>query len=96
MNTKCNDPIVITSFNTLNGLVQFGIKHNNFIPIYNISINQSGKLKYLNDNNEQQSVSSLIKYTKKLQAARWLNHMYFIDHNGNEIFFKKYISENMV
>jgi len=93
MNTKCNDPRVITSFNTLNGLVQFGIKHKDFIYIHNISINQHGNLKYLDDNNEQQYVSSLIKHTAKLQKARWLNHLYFIDHTGNEIFFKKYISQ---
>lgn len=93
MNTKCNDPRVITSFNTLNGLVQFGIKHNHFIPIHNISIYLDGKLKYLDDNNEQQYVSSLIKDIKELPEARWLNHLYFIDHAGNEIFFKKYISQ---
>lgn len=84
MNTRSDNQIIISVIDTLNGLVQFGIKHNNsFIPINNISIDDRGKLYYL-DNNEKYSVSSMIKQVKGLQTARWLNHLYFIDGFGNE------------
>jgi len=93
MNTRSDNQIIISVIDTLNGLVQFGIKHNNsFIPINNISIDDRGKLYYL-DNNEKYSVSSMIKQVKGLQTARWLNHLYFIDGFGNEKSVKKYISK---
>ena len=93
MNTRSDNQIIISVIDTLNGLVQFGIKHNDsFIPINNISIDERGKLYYLN-NNEKNSVSSLIKHAKGLQTARWLNHLYFIDGFGNEKSVKKYISK---
>jgi hypothetical protein len=93
MNTRSDNQIIITVIDTLNGLVQFGIKHNDsFIPINNISIDERGKLYYL-DNNEKYSVSSMIKQVKGLQTARWLNHLYFIDGFGNEKSVKKYISK---
>jgi len=93
MNTRSDNQIIISVIDTLNGLVQFGIKHNDsFIPINNISIDERGKLYYLN-NNEKNSVSSLIKHVKGLQTARWLNHLYFIDGFGNEKSVKKYISK---
>ena len=41
MNTRSDNQIIISVIDTLNGLVQFGIKHNNsFIPINNISIDE--------------------------------------------------------
>ena len=93
MNTRSDNQTIISVIDILNGLVQFGIKHNNsFIPINNISIDERGKLYYL-DNNEKYSVSSMIKQVKGLQTARWLNHLYFIDGFGNEISVKKYISK---
>jgi len=93
MNTRSDNQTIISVIDTLNGLVQFGIKHNNsFIPINNISIDERGKLYYL-DNNEKYSVSSMIKQVKGLQTARWLNHLYFIDGFGNEKSVKKYISK---
>lgn len=93
MNTRSDNQIIITVIDTLNGLVQFGIKYNDsFIPINNISIDERGKLYYL-DNNEKYSVSSMIKQVKGLQTARWLNHLYFIDGFGNEKSVKKYISK---
>jgi len=93
MNTRSNNQIIISVIDTLNGLVQFGIKHNDsFIHINNISIDERGKLYYL-DNNEKYSVSSMIKQVKGLQTARWLNHLYFIDGFGNEKSVKKYISK---
>ena len=91
MNTRSDNQTIISVIDTLNGLVQFGIKHNNsFIPVNNISIDERGKLYYL-DNNEKYSVSSMIKQVKGLQTARWLNHLYFIDGFGNEKSVKKYI-----
>jgi len=93
MNTRSDNQTIISVIDTLNGLVQFGIKHNNsFIPVNNISIDERGKLYYL-DNNEKYSVSSMIKQVKGLQTARWLNHLYFIDGFGNEKSVKKYISK---
>ena len=93
MNTRSDNQTIISVIDILNGLVQFGIKHNNsFIPINNISIDERGKLYYL-DNNEKYSVSSMIKQVKGLQTARWLNHLYFIDGFGNEKSVKKYISK---
>jgi hypothetical protein len=93
MNTRSDNQIIISVIDTLNGLVQFGIKHNHvFIPVNNISIDERGKLYYIN-NNEKNSVSSLIKQVKGLQTARWLNHLYFIDGFGNTKSLKKYISK---
>ena len=95
MNTKSNNHAVISEFNSLKRLVPFGIKHNNlFIEIKDISIDMNGKLFYQNNNNEKKSVSSLIKHTKRLQTARWLNHLYFIDGYGKEKEFKKFVSQN--
>ena len=95
MNAKSYNPAVISEINSLKRLVPFGIKHNNlFIEIKDISIDMNGKLFYQNNNNEKKSVSSLIKHTKRLQTARWLNHLYFIDVYGKEKEFKKFVSQN--
>lgn len=96
MNTRSDNQIIISVIDTLNGLVQFGIKHNNsFIPINNISIDDRGKLYYL-DNNEKYSVSSMIKQVKGLQTARWLNHLYFIDGFGNEKSVKNIFRKDII
>ena len=95
MNAKSDNPAVISEFNSLKRLVHFGINHNNlFIEIKDISIDMNGKLFYQNNNNEKKSVSSLIKHTKGLPTARWLNHLYFIDGYGKEQAFKKFVSQN--
>lgn len=94
MNTRCDNPLVIDTFKTLNGLVSFGtIYRDTFIPISNISIDDRGHLFYLDNANQQHSVSSLIMRLKGLQTARWLNHLYFIDSFGNVIKFKNHLSE---
>ena len=94
MNTKSHNPAVISEFNSLKRLVPFGIKHNNlFIEIKDISIDMNGKLFYQNNNNEKKSVCSLIKHTKRLQTARWLNHLYFKDGYGKKQLFKKYVGQ---
>ena len=95
MNAKSDNPAVISEINFLKGLVPFGIKYNGlFIELKDISIDMNGKLFYQNNNNEKKSVSSLIKHTKGLQTARWLNHLYFIDGYGKEKEFKKFVSQN--
>jgi len=95
MNAKSDNPAVISEINSLKRLVPFGIKYNGeFIPLKDISIDKNGILSYQNNNNEKKSVSSLIKHTKRLQTARWLNHLYFIDGYGKEKKFKKFVSQN--
>ena len=95
MNAKSDNPAVIYEINSLKRLVPFGIIYNRlFIELKNISIDMNGKLFYQNNNNEKKSVSSLIKHTKGLQTARWLNHLYFIDGYGKEKEFKKFVSQN--
>jgi len=95
MNAKSDNPAVISEINSLKRLVPFGIKYNRlFIELRDISIDMNGKLFYQNNNNEKKSVSSLIKHTKGLQTARWLNHLYFIDGYGREKEFKKFVSQN--
>ena len=95
MNAKSDNPAVISEINSLKRLVPFGIKDKEeFIPLKDISIDKNGILFYQNNNNEKKSVSSLIKHTKGLQTARWLNHLYFIDGYGNEKEFKKFVSQN--
>jgi hypothetical protein len=95
MNAKSDNPAVISEINSLKRLVPFGIKYNRlFIELKGISIDMNGKLFYQNNNNEKKSVSSLIKHTKRLQTARWLNHLYFIDGYGTEKEFKKFVSQN--
>ena len=59
--------------------------------------------KYLNDKNVIVTYSSGHIYnlpkdklgfdTKRLQTARWLNHLYFIDDFGKEQKFKKFVSQ---
>jgi hypothetical protein len=86
--------LVINEINSLKEIVPFGIKHNNvFIEIQNISIDTRGHLFYLNSNNELKSVSSFIIQKKERSAARWLNHLYFIDGYGRQQSFKKYVSQ---
>ena len=94
MNTKSNHPVLISELTSLKELVPFGIKNNDdFIVLKDISIDMNGKLFYTNDNNELKSVSSLIKEIKRLQTARWLNHIYFKDGYGKIRLFKKFVSE---
>jgi len=94
MNAKSDHPDVIYEFNYLKRLVPFGIKHNNsFIETKDTSIDMNGKLFYQNKNNEKKSVSSFIKHTKKLQTARWIDHLYFKDGYGKEQKFKKHVSK---
>jgi hypothetical protein len=95
MNAKSDNPAVIYEINSLKRVVPFGfINNKEFLPLEGISIDDSGKLYYQNNNNEKKSVSSLIKHTKRLQTARWLNHLYFIDGYGKEKEFKKFVSQN--
>lgn len=93
MSAKADHPDVIKEFNSLMRIVRIGFKHNNlFIEPKDMSIEDNGKLFYQNNNNKK-SVSSLIKHTKNLQTARWLNHLYFIDGYGREQEFKKFVSQ---
>ena len=93
MNAKARNTDIIRELNYLKELFPFGIKHKHiFIEVKYISIDISGKLFYLNNNNLK-SVSSLIKQIKVLKTVRWLNHLYFIDGLGKEQNFKKYVSQ---
>ena len=93
MPDRTNNPKVANEINTLKGVVPFGIKHNgNFIRINNITIDVAGKLYYLDDNtHEKHSVSSLIKRVKRIQTARWLNHIHFVDGFQKEISFTPFL-----
>jgi hypothetical protein len=95
MNAKSDNPAVISEINCLKKIVPIGIKINGeFTSLNGISIDKNGRLFYQNNNNEKKSVSSLIKHTKRLQTARWLNHLYFIDGYGKEKKFIKFVSQN--
>ena len=94
MNSRSNEPVLISELDSLKEVVPFGIKNKNkFIELKHISIDISGKLFYKNNNNEFRSVSSFIRHEKGLKTARWLNHLYFIDGYGKERAFKKFVSQ---
>lgn len=94
MNAKSNNPYVIEEFNSLIKIVPSGVFHNDeFIELKDMSIEDNGKLFYQNDNNEKTSVSSYIQDKRGLQAARWLNHLYFKDGYGKKQLFKKYVGQ---
>ena len=93
--TRTTDPKVITGFNSLNGIVLWGIEHNNkFILIENIeNLNRSGRLFYKKDN-KRKSVASFMKEVKGLETLRWLNHLVFKDINGKIRKFKTHMENN--
>ena len=93
MNAKVSDPRIIIELNSLKSIVPFGIKYNNsFNEVKDISID-GNTLVYINNNNEIQSVSSYIREIKRLQSARWINHLYFIDGYGKEQKFKDFVRQ---
>ena len=94
MNTTASNPNVIREIESLKYLVPFGIKHRNvFHEVRGISIDDRGHLVYINENNDVKSVSSLIKQIKRIQTARWINHLYFKDGFGIEHSFKTFVSQ---
>jgi|LauGreDrversion4_2_1035121.scaffolds.fasta_scaffold01925_13 hypothetical protein len=96
MKSKTSNPDVIRELNVLKGIVPFYIRNKDnasFTEIPNILITPTGELKYMNNNNELKSVSSLIIECNRIQTARWLNHLWFKDGYGKYRSFKKHVSE---
>ena len=95
MYTLVSDQDVINEFNSLKHIVPFGFNiRQTFIEIKNIMIENTGRLYYINYNNEKKSVSSLMKDVfQSIHRIRWLEHLYFIDGFGNQKKFKTHIAE---
>ncbi len=89
------DPLVISEFNQFKGVCPWIIYDNekNIVELKGITINNLGKLNYINDKGDEKSVSSYIQQNITGHSVRWLDHLYFINGWGKIIKFKNHLRE---
>jgi hypothetical protein len=86
----CDDQRVVNRFRQLKRQgVAFGIYTDRFIPVQRLELD-GNRLTYDNGHGRK-SVSSLIKDRKGLQTARWMNHLKYLNTNGNPVSLKSNI-----